>query len=180
MKIPTPPQMRSLGAFGGVVAGAVHMTRDTPWEMHPEGDECLHLLSGSIDVLVETGSPSGPIELSAGGGCVVRRGQWHRLVVRKPGDLLFITPTAGTRHRATEQNAQSKSPRADASKEVRSPNRAPSGPGLALFARAAERIVRREFNENVLIDRCPSVLEANFSTIGGKRRYNYERSAMER
>ena len=48
MKIPAQPQMRFLGKFGGVVAGAVRMTGDSPWEMHPGGDECLHLLSGAI------------------------------------------------------------------------------------------------------------------------------------
>ena len=125
MKIPTQPQMRSLGAFGGVVVGAVHMTRDTSWEMHPGGDECLHLLSGAIDIIVEDGGSSGVIALRAGGGCVVPRGQWHRQVVREPGDLLFITPTAGTRHRATDQNVRAESARdADASKKVRAPNRA--------------------------------------------------------
>jgi hypothetical protein len=30
----------------------------------------------------------------------VPRGIWHRLVLRQPSDLLFITPAHGTRHRA--------------------------------------------------------------------------------
>ena len=74
MKIPSQPQMRFLGSFGGVVTGAVHMTRDTPWEMHPGGDECLHLLSGAIDVSVEHGGPGRTVELRAGGSCVIPRG----------------------------------------------------------------------------------------------------------
>jgi len=125
MKIPTQPQMRFLGKFGGVVAGAVHMMRDTPWEMHPRGDECLHLLSGAIDVIVEHGGLSQAAELRAGGSCVIPRGQWHRQVVREPGDLLFITPAAGTQHRAADQNVHVEvSSKAHASKKIRSPNRA--------------------------------------------------------
>ncbi len=99
MNIPTQPQMRFLGNVGGVVAGAVHMTRDTPWEMHPDGDECLQVVSGAIDVIVEHGGLGQMVELRAGGGCVIPRGKWHRQMVREPGDLLFITPAAGTQHR---------------------------------------------------------------------------------
>ena len=31
--------------------------------------------------------------------CLVPRGVWHRLILRQPSDLLFITPARGTRHR---------------------------------------------------------------------------------
>jgi len=108
MKIPAQPEMKFLGKFGGAIAGAVHMTRDTAWEMHPNGDECLHLLSGAVDVVTEE-APGGRVtELRAGGACVVLRGRWHRLVVREPGDLLFITPTLGTQHRDVVDPTQSK------------------------------------------------------------------------
>jgi mannose-6-phosphate isomerase-like protein (cupin superfamily) len=30
---------------------------------------------------------------------VVPRGVWHRGIVRQPGELMFITPGAGTEHR---------------------------------------------------------------------------------
>jgi mannose-6-phosphate isomerase-like protein (cupin superfamily) len=126
MKIPTQPQMRSPGAFGGVIAGAVRMTRDTPWEMHPGGDECLHLLSGAIDVVVEDGGFSQTIELRAGGACVIPRGKWHRQVVREPGELLFITPGAGTQHRAIDRNVLVDAARDDTS---RSRRRAPRSTG---------------------------------------------------
>ena len=122
MKIPTQPQMRSLGSFGGVIAGAVHMTRDTAWEMHPGGDECLHLLSGAINIIMEDRDLSRAIELRAGGGCVIPRGQWHRQVVQKPGDLLFITPADGTQHRAIEHSVQAEGA-SNSSKKIRSPNR---------------------------------------------------------
>jgi len=81
MKIPKQPRMQFPGTFDGVVVGAMHMTRDTAWEMHPAGDECLHLLSGAIDVVVEQGGLSQVVELRAGSSCVVPRGHWHRQVV---------------------------------------------------------------------------------------------------
>jgi len=108
MKIPARPEMKFLGKFGGAIVGAVHMTRDTAWEMHPNGDECLHLLSGAVDVVTEEARGGRVTELRAGGACVVPRGRWHRLVVREPGDLLFITPTLGTQHRDVVDPTQSK------------------------------------------------------------------------
>jgi len=99
MKIPPQPKMKFLGKFGATIAGAVHMTGDTAWEMHPHGEECLHLLSGAIDVIAEGMRDGSVTELRAGSACVVPRGRWHRLVVREAGDLLFITPTLGIQHR---------------------------------------------------------------------------------
>jgi hypothetical protein len=40
-----------------------------------------------------------PDELTAGQTFVVPRGVWHRGIVRQPGELMFITPGAGTDHR---------------------------------------------------------------------------------
>jgi uncharacterized cupin superfamily protein len=101
---PKKPRMRFLGRFRGVVTGAVHMTGDTPWEMHPGGDECLHLLSCAIDVILDDGGAQQTIELRAGGACVIPRGMWHRQIVREPGELLFITPGIGIQLRATDRN----------------------------------------------------------------------------
>ena len=91
--------MKFLGNFGGTMAGTVHLTGDTPWEIHPGGDECLLLLSGAADVIVEGPGRRRVTRLSAGSACVVPRGRWHRLRTREPGHLLFVTPTVGTRQR---------------------------------------------------------------------------------
>ena len=71
------------------------------WEMHPHGDEVLFLLDGAINVAL---ADNGAIEtevlpLTAGQGCVVEPGIWHRLLLRKPSRLLFVTPAGGTRMR---------------------------------------------------------------------------------
>jgi mannose-6-phosphate isomerase-like protein (cupin superfamily) len=69
------------------------------WEMHPDGDEFLYLLSGSMDVAFESESKNEVINLAGFSSCIVPRGTWHQTIAREPCNLLFITPGKGTRHR---------------------------------------------------------------------------------
>ena len=69
------------------------------WERHPAGEEILVLLSGELQIVLQAGRRSRRVRLKAGQSMVVPKGSWHRVIVRKPGDLLFITPGAGTEHR---------------------------------------------------------------------------------
>jgi mannose-6-phosphate isomerase-like protein (cupin superfamily) len=91
-------------AEGDRVVGAVH-GRDandfhpSECEMHPHGDEVLCLLSGAVDVVLEEADGDRTVPLRAGEIFVVPRGVWHRLVLRAPGDLLFVTPAKDTRLR---------------------------------------------------------------------------------
>lgn len=98
--------MKFLGKFGGTLAGTVHLGGDTPWEMHPGGDECLYLLSGAADLIVKNLPRRWVTKLSAGSACVVPRGRWHRLIVRDAGVLLFITPALGTQHGGFEATSR--------------------------------------------------------------------------
>jgi mannose-6-phosphate isomerase-like protein (cupin superfamily) len=83
-----------------LVAAIPHDADSPHWEMHPAGDELLYLLSGATAVVLAGGAGAErTVELRAGEAYVVPRGTWHRLAVRKPGVLLFITPGAGTEHR---------------------------------------------------------------------------------
>jgi mannose-6-phosphate isomerase-like protein (cupin superfamily) len=98
----TPTFWRDLvaGADDRVV-GAVHGREASDFhpdecEMHPHGDELLCLLSGVIDVVLEEPSAERTVALRAGQVFVVPRGVWHRLVLRAPADLLFVTPPTGT------------------------------------------------------------------------------------
>jgi mannose-6-phosphate isomerase-like protein (cupin superfamily) len=72
------------------------------WEMHPEGDEVLHLVAGSIDLILDEAAGESRVRLEAGSSCVVERGAWHCLLLREPSRLLFITPAGGTRMRPRE------------------------------------------------------------------------------
>ena len=84
----------------GRLLGTTPQKADWPiWERHPGGDEILILLSGELDIVLETRSGERRTRLKSGQSFVVPRGTWHRAVVRKPGELMFITPGAGTEHR---------------------------------------------------------------------------------
>lgn len=70
------------------------------WEMHPNGDEIVCLLAGSVKfVLEESGGPRS-IELAeCGDYVIVPRGTWHTATAASAARLLFITPGEGTEHR---------------------------------------------------------------------------------
>ncbi len=89
-------QDRVVGAKHGVVPADFHADE---WEMHPRGDEALYLLRGAVDVILDEPAGERAFRLRGGQACLVPRGIWHRLVLRRPSDLLFITPVRGTRHR---------------------------------------------------------------------------------
>jgi mannose-6-phosphate isomerase-like protein (cupin superfamily) len=57
------------------------------------------MLSGEMDLVLETRSGNRRTRLKAGETFVVPRGVWHRGLARKAGKLMFITPGAGTEHR---------------------------------------------------------------------------------
>jgi mannose-6-phosphate isomerase-like protein (cupin superfamily) len=69
------------------------------WEMHPAGDEFLYLLTGAIDVVLDDPRGKRVVSLQAGQACLVPQAMWHRLILRQPSDLVFVTPARGTRHR---------------------------------------------------------------------------------
>ncbi len=68
-------------------------------EMHPEGDEILFLVSGEMDLILDSGVNERRIEFRAGNAVIVPQGVWHTADVIAEGDLLAITRGAGTQHR---------------------------------------------------------------------------------
>jgi mannose-6-phosphate isomerase-like protein (cupin superfamily) len=94
-KIETRPELH-----GGRLVGVFHNAADwSVWEMHPEGDEVVCLLSGSVEVVLEEGDGERVVPMRAGNTCIVPRGVWHTANVHTAGDTLHITRGAGTRHR---------------------------------------------------------------------------------
>ena len=69
------------------------------WELHPVGEELLFCHSGKFVILVEGPEGEGRFPLAPGEAFIVPRGAWHRILVREPGRLLFVTWGVGTRHR---------------------------------------------------------------------------------
>ena len=84
----------------GRLVGTGRLEQDPPhWEMHPAGDELLVLLSGRVELVLQDGRGERVIELRAGQAFVVPFGVWHRLRVKTPGEILFVTPGKGSQHR---------------------------------------------------------------------------------
>lgn len=97
--LPRQPLVQLFGIEGGVYCGGLQMHSDTDWEMHPDGDETLTLLSGQIDVILDRGSHEETLHLLPGCSAIVPANIWHRQVVHADSELLFMTPGDTTRHR---------------------------------------------------------------------------------
>jgi mannose-6-phosphate isomerase-like protein (cupin superfamily) len=85
---PGPPER-----IDGITIGFVSMGADAPHggEVHPDGDEILYVISGKLRVVGES-APDAPVELRQGEACIVRKGEWHRVTMLEPAELLHITP----------------------------------------------------------------------------------------
>ena len=67
--------------------------------MHPDGDELLYLVSGNVDVVLEEDGREERVELRSGQAFVVPRGLWHRVTLREPSQILYLTPGPGGQYR---------------------------------------------------------------------------------
>ncbi len=81
----------------------------SPWEMHPDCDELLHVVEGEIDVevLPKNGGEAVFAHVSSGSFLVVPKGCWHRQYLKVKSTEFYLTP-GRTLH------SQSQDPRADA------------------------------------------------------------------
>jgi mannose-6-phosphate isomerase-like protein (cupin superfamily) len=70
------------------------------WEMHPEADEFVYLLSGAAVLLLELPGGLREVPLRGRAAVVVPKGTWHTAKVGQPSRILFVTMGRGTRHRA--------------------------------------------------------------------------------
>jgi mannose-6-phosphate isomerase-like protein (cupin superfamily) len=69
------------------------------WEVHPDGDEVVVLLEGSVDLVLDEPNGERVVALRDRAAAIVPRGVWHTANVRAPGAALHITRGEGTRHR---------------------------------------------------------------------------------
>ncbi|PRC93504.1 cupin domain-containing protein [Solimicrobium silvestre] len=69
------------------------------WEMHPNADEFVYLLSGSVEVHLEQQDGLRKVTLNGSGAVVVPRGIWHTVKVIAPSRMLHVTRGAGTQLR---------------------------------------------------------------------------------
>ena len=74
--------------------------KDWPhWEMHPQGEELIFLLSGAVELVVEDDDGEHVVAMAPGQLYLMRRGVWHRARVQTPSQMLFVTFGDGTQHR---------------------------------------------------------------------------------
>jgi mannose-6-phosphate isomerase-like protein (cupin superfamily) len=91
----------------GRLVTAFRMTDDwSVWEMHPAGEELVVLLSGAIDLFLQTDGGEPIVEMRERAAFLIPRGTWHTAHVHAPSEMLFITHGAGTEHRPVEQGRQ--------------------------------------------------------------------------
>jgi len=66
----------------------------SPWEMHPECDELLHVIEGeiAIEVLPTNGGQSEVHNVKTGWFLVVPKGCWHRQTILVRSKELYLTP----------------------------------------------------------------------------------------
>lgn len=69
------------------------------WEMHPNGDEVVYLLSGDADLILEMDGVVQKFELRGRGTVIVPAGTWHTAKIISPARMLAITRGAGTESR---------------------------------------------------------------------------------
>lgn len=71
------------------------------WEIHPNGDEIVYLISGEVEFHLEApdGETSSLQVSEPGHYVVVPQGYWHTAKVKEFAKMLFITPGEGTENR---------------------------------------------------------------------------------
>jgi len=72
------------------------------WEMHPNGEEIVYMLSGAMDLILEKDGERETIEVRGKGLVVVPRGTWHTAKVFEPCSILVITHGEETQIRPIE------------------------------------------------------------------------------
>ncbi len=66
------------------------------WEMHPEADELVYVLSGEANILLERECGVELVHVVAPGLVRVPRGIWHTAKIIQPSRFLHMTMGAGT------------------------------------------------------------------------------------
>ena len=77
----------------------------TNWEMHPEADEVVYVIDGSVDLILEFPIGTQTFAVRGRGYVVVPKGVWHTAKVHAPSRVLHITMGAGTQHRPVVDEA---------------------------------------------------------------------------
>ena len=91
-------------AVNGLTIGIATMLENSPHggEMHPDGDEVLYLISGRVNVVFEEENFA-DIEMTPGDGLIVPQGEWHRVDILEPSQIVYATPGPGGDYRPLQK-----------------------------------------------------------------------------
>jgi mannose-6-phosphate isomerase-like protein (cupin superfamily) len=93
-----PPSPIGNFDFHGCVCGVGSLVGRPPWELHPAGDELLHILAGESQLTVREERGEITRTLRTGDLVIVPRGCWHSNDAPSGVTMLFMTPRDGNRH----------------------------------------------------------------------------------
>ncbi len=89
-------EFRELGKFneGGAGVFWAGAGDSSPWEMHPDCEELLHVIEGQIDVevLPKDGGTGVVTRLKAGSFIIIPRECWHRQTILQRTKEFYLTP----------------------------------------------------------------------------------------
>ena len=86
-----------LMTFHAKTGADVHADR---WEVHPEAEEIVSCLIGTIRLYLRPerpGQAEEKIRLTAGTAAIVPRGRWHRIELATPSNIMTVTLPRGSR-----------------------------------------------------------------------------------
>jgi predicted DNA-binding protein (MmcQ/YjbR family)/mannose-6-phosphate isomerase-like protein (cupin superfamily) len=90
----------------GTVGLLVAAKGTSPWELHEDSDKFLQVLDGAADIEVLTDDGSVVSSVEAGQFFIVPRGNWHRHIVGKGLQALFVAPGQSVKSDADDPRAK--------------------------------------------------------------------------
>ena len=93
-----PPSPIGSFDFHGCVCGVGSFVGRPPWELHPAGDELLHILAGECQLTLREERGEITRTLRTGDLVVVPSGCWHSNDAPGGVTMLFMTPREGNRY----------------------------------------------------------------------------------
>jgi mannose-6-phosphate isomerase-like protein (cupin superfamily) len=100
----SPFEFRELAPFNGAAFGMYYGDRGdaSSWELHPDTDELLMVLQGSVTVEILTDTDRYRLPLTAGQFTIVPKGHWHRHIEAREVVEMFFTPGASVNSTADD------------------------------------------------------------------------------
>ncbi|MBI4852108.1 MAG: cupin [Acidobacteria bacterium] len=84
-----------------LLVSCISFDKDWPtWEIHPEGDEIVYLLSGRAEILLEKENVIETLEVNKPSlYIIIPKNTWHTAKIHTPTTMIFITPGQNTQNR---------------------------------------------------------------------------------